>query len=152
MLNVAFLLGYVATRPRPVGESGDRGFVLITRRDPEGRGVDRHPVVLESRSCVDLPDLAPGATAYVEGRLARYGAGTRLVVIAQQAWLVEPAAAGRKSTPGMGTHASPGAHPRRGHPRRLHRGSPDEAVIWVRSTWVGRPEARPSVGGEHTST
>ena len=130
-----------------MGAGGDRGFVLITLRDPEGRRVDRHRVVVEGRSQVDLGDFAPGATAYVEGQLGSYGESRRPAVITRQAWVVEPAPPALEPTPRAGTHASPTAHQRRAHPRRLHRGSPDEAVIWVRGTWVGRPGVGRSAGG-----
>jgi hypothetical protein len=35
------------------------------------------------------------------------------------------------------SHASPHAHERAGHPRRIHVGHPDERIIWVRPTRVG---------------
>jgi hypothetical protein len=42
----------------------------------------------------------------------------------------------------VGSHASPQAHERAGHPRRIHIGRPDERIIWVRPARVGGHPSR----------
>jgi hypothetical protein len=141
-MNQVHLIAVIACRPMPVGERGDIGFVVLTFRDPEGRRVDRHRVVLEAGRHAEVENLAPGDTAYVEGRLSRYRDG-RSVVIARQAWVVERFVAPSRSSHGSGTHASPAPHARRGHHRRVHTGTPDEGIVWVRPTWVGERSPAP---------
>jgi hypothetical protein len=84
----ACLIGLVACIPRPVGQDGDLGFLVLTQRDPAGERVDRHRVVVSPLQVPDLAEVTPGATVYVEGHLARHGDRGRTSVIATRAWAI----------------------------------------------------------------
>jgi hypothetical protein len=75
--------------PLPVGAEGELGFLLLTQRDPLGERVGRHRVILAPLRTPDLAEFLPGATLYVEGRLARHGARGRVAVIAERAFSSE---------------------------------------------------------------
>jgi hypothetical protein len=135
-VNKACLIGLVACRPLPVGAEGELGFLLLTQRDPLGERVDRHRVILPARHTPDVAEFSPGATVYVEGRLARHGARGRVAVIAERAFSTLPAPPPPEEAPTTGTHASPREHQRAGHPRHVARGTPRERLIWVRPTTV----------------
>jgi len=114
-VNSACLIGLVACLPRPVGDGGDVGFLLLTQRDPSGQRVDRHRVILPARHTPDLAEFSPGATVYVEGHLARHGARGRVSVIAHRAWSIAPAPPppeeDRPSVHGFRDVATPGGLP-----------------------------------------
>jgi len=142
-VNSACLIGLVACLPRPVGDRGDVGFLLLTERDLSGQRVDRHRVILPARHAPDLAEFSPSATVYVEGHLARHGDRHRVSVIAHRAWSIAPAPPAPEEDRPMGTHASPREHQRAGHARRLAIGTARERLVWVRPTTVrpGHPTA-----------
>jgi hypothetical protein len=142
-MNSVALIGLVACRPRPVGEDGEIGFLLLTHRDPAGARVDRHRVILPARRRPDLVEFLPGATVYVEGHLARHGARARVSVIAHRAWAIAPAPPPPAEAPATGTHASPREHLRAGYARRVGIGTENERLVWVRPTTV-RPRSAPA--------
>jgi hypothetical protein len=139
-VNSACFIGLVACLPRPVGDGGEVGFLLITQRDPAGNRIDRHRVILPARHTPDLAEFSPGATVYVEGHLARHGDRHRVSVIAHRAWSIAPAPSPPEEERPTGTHASPREHQRAGHGRIVARGTPRERLIWVRPTTV-RPRS-----------
>ncbi|MGP8161372.1 MAG: hypothetical protein ACLQGJ_09175 [Candidatus Dormibacteria bacterium] len=139
-MNSACLIGLVACLPRPVGDRGDVGFLLLTERDLSGQRVDRHRVILPARHAPDLAEFMPGATVYVEGHLARHGERRRVSVIAHRAWSIAPAPPAPEEDRPVGTHASPREHQRAGYARRVAIATPRERIVWVRPTTV-RPHA-----------
>jgi hypothetical protein len=139
-VNRACLIGLVACLPRPVGEDGDLGFLLLTRRDPAGERVDRHRVILTPLQVPDLAEFTPGATVYVEGHLARHGKRGQVSVVAERAFATLPAPPPPEEVAVTGSHASPREHLRAGHARRVAIGTARERLIWVRPTTV-RPHA-----------
>ena len=138
-MNQVYLIGVVATRSYSSGECGAVGFVLITER-ARGGGVDRHRIVVEPTSPVDVTTFAVGETVYVRGRLGRFDDTRRVAVIAAEAWSIVPApSAPDPDVPASRTHASPVEHQRRGHLRHVGIGTPRERLVWVRpATVTGR--------------
>ena len=141
-MNAVILIGYLGSRPVPVGADGERGFVVVTLREADGRRVDRHLITVAGDTSVDLADVSPGATVYVEGRLGSCAGSDRVSVVARHAWMVDPPPppSTRAAAP-IATHASPREHFRTGHPRRIAVNTPEERVVWVRPTTV-RPARR----------
>lgn len=136
-MNRACLIGLVACRPRPVrGDPKEFGFLLLTQRDPAGERVDRHRVILAAARVPDLAEFVPGATAYVEGHVARHGERSRISVIVERAWSISPPPPPPADFPATSSHASPREHPRVGHARRVAIGTARERVVWVRPTTV----------------
>jgi hypothetical protein len=136
-VNQAHLIGLIATRSYSIGESGAVGFVLITERT-HSLGFDRHRVVAEPDTPVDMTTFAVGETVYVRGRLGRFDGTRRVAVIAAEAWsiLPPPAAPDPDGAPSR-THASPAEHQRRAHLRRVGIGTPRERLVQVRQAKVG---------------
>lgn len=135
-MNQVHLIGLVATRSYSIGESGAVGFVLITER-ARGLGIDRHRVVTEPSSLLDMNAFAVGESVYVQGRLGRFDDTRRVAVIVAEAWsILSPLAA---PVPGLSpsrTHASPVEHQRRGHLRRVGIGTLRERLVWVQPATV----------------
>ena len=146
-MNRACLIGLVACFPRPVGEDGDLGFLLLTQRDPTGERVDRHRVILTPLQVPDLAEFTPGATVYVEGHLARHGERGRVAVVAERAFATLLAPPPPEEAPVTGSHASPRDHLRAGHARRVAIGTASERLIWVRPATV-HPRASVSLARE----
>jgi hypothetical protein len=146
-VNRACLIGLVACFPRPVGEDGDLGFLLLTQRDPTGERVDRHRVILTPLQVPDLAEFTPGATVYVEGHLARHGERGRVAVVAERAFATLLAPPPPEEAPVTGSHASPRDHLRAGHARRVAIGTASERLIWVRPATV-HPRASVSLARE----
>ena len=139
-MNRACLIGLVACLPRPAGQDGELGFLLLTQCDPAGERVDRHRIIVSPRQVPAIEEFTPGATVYVEGHLARHGARGRVSLIATRAFSTLPAPPPPDEGPVTGTHASPREHLRAGHARRVAIGTGRERLIWVRPTTV-RPQA-----------
>ena len=91
-MNSACLIGLVACLPRPVGDGGDVGFLLLTAARPARPAGSTATGSSSLRvHSPDLADFSPGATVYVEGHLARHGDSHRVSVIAHRAWSIAPA-------------------------------------------------------------
>jgi hypothetical protein len=84
-----------------------------------------------------IPPL--GSEVLVEGSIVSQGSN-RVVIAANVTVLLEPPEPFAPEPSAGGTHASPTAHARRGHWRRLGRGTTRERMVWVRSTTVGEPD------------
>lgn len=137
-VNRVFLAGVVATPPREV--DGVWQFTLGVPVERDRREWLERCVVSAAGPCGEtVTDLHIGQAVYVDGRLA--GDADGVVVVASTIIVLgdAPAEPATQIAP-EGTHASPCAHQRAGHPRRLHLGTPRERVVWVRSTTV-RPRA-----------
>jgi hypothetical protein len=141
------LIGLVACLPRPVGQDGELGFLLLTQRDAAGERVDRHRVIVSPLQVPDLAEFTPGATIYVEGHLARHGERGRVSVIADRAFSTLPAPPPPAPEEATAHHASPREHLRAGHGRRVAIGTASERLIWVHPTTV-RPHAPSAARGQ----
>ena len=130
-VNRVWLMGWVA-RP-PVVEDGACRLVVATR---DGERTERTAVVANASVASRAADLATGDAVYLEGRLEQDGGGAR--VAAQDLWRVDAAAdGGTADRSSIGTHASPRPHERRGHWRRVAKGTQAERLVWVNECSVG---------------
>ena len=137
-LNRVFLMGVVQTPP--IELRGVWEFVLGVPAERAGRAwLERVRIVAPGRLGASVAKLRSAQAVYADGRLVRSPDGpvveaSAVLALGDPPPMVEPA---EEPT---GTHASPRAHDRAGHARRLHAGTPGERVIWVRPTRVGSPE------------
>jgi hypothetical protein len=152
-LNLVCLLGWVAEPPHatPATAPADATyrFRVATREAPPRERVDRHVIVVPAHLAESVAALRTGQPLYLEGRLV----GTtdtdvdgrrhrRVEVIAHTLWPVEgPPEPLVTTADHLGTHASPRAHERQGHWRRVALGRREERLVWVRATTVGTPRA-----------
>lgn len=136
-VNRAFLIGVVATPPVTRGRACE--FVLgVPEERPGGARMERIRIVAGGRLAEIASTLRTAQTVYADGRLV----GTRDGTFVDATTLValgDPPAEVVPAEEPAGTHASPQPHDRAGHPRRLHAGTPDERVVWVRPTRVAEP-------------
>ncbi len=109
---------------------------MFRRRDASADATVSALGILPARHAPDLAEFSPGATAYVEGHLARHGERQRTSIIAHRAWSIAPAQPAPEEERASGTHDSPGEHQRAGHARRVAIGTARERLIWVRPTVV----------------
>jgi hypothetical protein len=136
-VNRVFLIGVVQTPPAEL--RGVWEFVLGVPAERAGRAwLERVRIVASGRLGASVAELHSAQAVYADGRLVRTPEGpvveaSAVLALGDPPPMVEPA-----EDP-TGTHASPRAHDRVGHPRRLHVGTPAERVIWVRPTHVGAP-------------
>jgi hypothetical protein len=136
-LNRVFLIGVVATPPadrRDVCE-----FVLGVPEERAGKArLERVRIVATGPIADAIRELRTAQAVYADGRLVRSPDGAAVQASAVIALGDAPPEAAPAEEP-AGTHASPRAHDRGGHPRRLHAGTEGERVVWVRPTRVGDP-------------
>jgi hypothetical protein len=88
-------------------------------------------------------ELRPAQPVHAEGYVTRGSAGGVVVMANNLVNVGEAPPEHPTSGQPLRSHASPHAHERAGHPRRIHIGRPDERIIWVRSTRVGGRPAAP---------
>jgi hypothetical protein len=133
-INVVLIVGLVAVRPIWTHDSSSASLLVAT---VEGDGAcrERHRVVV-ARSLADLAvSLGVGQQVFVSGTVQRDHKG-RVMVVARELWPVGGAPGATQAEAAMGTHASPHAHQRVGHWRRVSIGGPRERLVWVRPTIV----------------
>ena len=146
-LNRVHLMGWVATPPRLSEQGFDRRCRLVIATSEvadERTQIERHVVVAVGTLADRAAELRTGDTLYVEGRLEHLETETQRPrqagVIARELWpLGERMPVDERTPPEPGrTHASPEPHDRQGHWRRIARGRPEERLVWVRATRVGK--------------
>ncbi len=134
-VNRVLLLGVVAERSR----ERDDGCELVVAI-PEGRAgrtwLERITLLIRGPLVPAAVDLCLAQPLYADGHLTS-GAEGAVVEVSHLFSLGDPPPLGRPPRTAAGSHASPCAHERTGHPRRIHAGWADERVIWVGPAHVG---------------
>ena len=130
-VNRVWLMGWVA-RP-PVIDGGRCTFVVATR---DGEHIERHTVTVSGGLLRRAAELATADVVYVEGCL-EHAAGAAVVAAGDLWRIAESEPVEPPPSVPVGAHASPRPHERRGHWRRVARGSRAERLVWVRATAVG---------------
>ena len=142
-VNRVLLIGIVASPPAKVGEASE--FVLGVPTERSGRiWLERVRVVAMGELALTTLELRSAQAVYADGRIA-YSRDGAVVQATSVFPLGDPPAQAPPTDEPTGTHASPRAHDRVGHPRRLHPGTPQERVIWVRPTRVGAAAEEPEL-------
>ena len=132
-LNRVWLLGRVAD-PCVVTDDGVMLTVATVDGAAIGEMVERHLV----RYVSDVPDpLTVGSLVMVAGCVTVDEHLQRAVVVASEVTALVQARELAAPAPSGGTHASPVAHQRAGHFRRVGVGTERERLVWVHSTAVG---------------
>ena len=135
-VNAVCLIGLVAVRPTWDQESS-LASVLVVTAGGDGAFRERHRVVVK-RSITEVElALGVGQQIFVTGTMQR-DQRNRVIVVARELWPVGEVPGGTESSASVGTHASPREHHRAGHWRRVSIGGPQERLVWVRTTTVGR--------------
>jgi hypothetical protein len=140
-VNRVLLIGLVAA-PARRGKGGCE-LVVAVPEDRAGRTwLERIALVVPGRLVGEAMQLRPAQPVHAEGYLARAGTGAVAVVVDRLFSLGEAPPEQPAPRQPVGSHTSPRAHERAGHPRRIHIGRPDERIIWVRPARVGGHPSR----------
>jgi hypothetical protein len=134
-VNRVLLLGLVAAPARQ--RKGGCELVIAVPEERAGRTwLERIVLIVPDRLVQEVMELRPAQPVHAEGSLARASTGAVVVVDRLFSLGAAPAEQPAPRQP-VRSHASPLAHERAGHPRRIHIGRPDERIIWVRPARVG---------------
>jgi hypothetical protein len=138
-VNRVLLIGLVAAPARQV--KGGCELVVAVPEERAGRTwLERIALIVPDRLGGEAMELRPAQPVHAEGYLARADTGAVAVVVDRLLSLGEAPPEQPAPRQPVGSHASPQAHERAGHPRRIHIGRPDERIIWVRPARVcGHP-------------
>ncbi len=140
-VNRVLLIGLVATQARQGG--GGCELVVAVPEERAGRTwLERIALIVPDRLVGEAMELRPAHPVHAEGYLARAGTGAVAVVVDRLFSLGEAPEEQPAPRQPVGSHTSPQAHERAGHPRRIHIGRPDERIIWVRPARVGGHPSR----------
>jgi hypothetical protein len=140
-VNRVLLIGLVAAQARQ--NTGGCEIVVAVPEERAGRTwLERIALVVPERLVAEAMELRPAQPVHAEGYLARAGTGAVAVVVDRLFSLGEAPPEEPVPRQPVGSHASPQAHDRAGHPRRIHVGQPDERIIWVRPARVGGHPSR----------
>jgi hypothetical protein len=135
-VNRVLLMGLVAASARQ-GKGGCELVVAVPEERAGRTWLERIALIVPDRLVGEAMELRPAQPVHAEGYLARAGTGAGAVVVDRLFSLGEAPPEHPAPRQPVGSHASPQAHERAGHPRRIHIGRPDERIIWVRPTRVG---------------
>jgi hypothetical protein len=140
-VNRVYLMGVVATPPGHRGDAWE--FVIGVPEERAGRSrFQRIRVVARGLVAEAVQQLRTAQPVYADGRLTHSPDGA-VVEATSVVALGDPPPDPIPPAEPTSTHASPRAHDRAGHPRRLYAGTSRERVVWVRPTRVG------AAGGSH---
>jgi hypothetical protein len=140
-VNRVLLLGLVAAPVRP--RKGGCELVVAVPEERAGRTwLERIALIVPDWLVGEAMELRLAQPVHAEGYLARAGTGAVAVVVDRLFSLGEAPPEQPAPRQPVGSHASPQAHERAGHPRRIHIGRPDERIIWVRPARVGGHPSR----------
>lgn len=146
-LNRVLLIGVIA------GHKSEA--LIVAMRDDAGDRTTRVAVAVPPELIGMASSLRIGRQVVVEGSARRgSGPGFPTAVLASDVWVVgderaEPAVTLHHAP--TSTHASPTAHARRGHWRRVGRGRPNEGLVWVRATQVRGRAATDRLSGARST-
>jgi hypothetical protein len=136
-VNRTFVIGIVAAHPTE--QDGVGRFIVGIPEERNGQTwIERVEVVARRDLLSVVRELRIAQPIYVDGRLEQSPQGlgriaaTRLFAIG-----VAPEPPNDAEAP-LASHASPRPHTRVAHPRRIHLGTPQERVVWVRAAQVAR--------------
>ena len=140
-VNRVLLIGLVAAEARQ-GADVCKIVVAVPEDHADRTRLERVTLIVPERHAPEAMDLRLAQPLFAEGYLTRGPADSVVVMVTRlfSAGDAPPAPAG--PTAATRNHASPRAHERAGHPRRIHVGRPEERIIWVRPSRVGRHPAR----------
>ena len=133
-------MGLVAAQARQ-GKGGCELVVAVPEERAGRTWLERIVLIVPDRLVQEATELRPAQPVHAEGYLTRASTGAVAVVVDRLVSLGEAPPEEPAPRQPVGSHASPRAHERAGHPRRIHIGRPDERIIWVRPASVG---GRPS--------
>src|ERR1017187_1837894 len=120
-VNRMLLIGLVAAQARQ-GRGGG-GLVVPVPEERGGRTwLERIALIVPDRLVGEAMELRPAQPVHAEGYLARAGTGAVAVVVDRLSSLGEAPPEQPAPRQPVGSHASPQAHERAGHPRRIHIG------------------------------
>ena len=140
-VNRVLLIGLVAAQARQ--GRGECELVVAVPEERAGRTwLERIALIVPERLVGEAMELRPAQPVHAEGYLARAGTGAVAVVVDRLFSLGEAPPEQPAPRQPVGSHASPQAHERAGHARRIHIGRPDERIIWVRPARVGGHPSR----------
>jgi hypothetical protein len=138
-VNSVLLIGFVAAQARH-SKDGYELVVAVPEERVARTWLERIILIIPGRLVRDATELRLAQPVLAEGYLTRGSAGGVVVVASRLMSVGEAPPEHPTSSQHLGSHASPRAHERAGHPRRIHVGRPDERIIWVRPARVsGRP-------------
>jgi hypothetical protein len=140
-VNRVLLMGLVAAQARQ-GKGGCELVVAVPEERAGRTWLERIALIVPDRLVGEAMELRPAQPVHAEGYLARAGTGAVAVVVDRLLSLGEAPPEQPAPRQPVGSHASPQAHERAGHPRRIHIGRPDERIIWVRPARVGGHPSR----------
>ena len=140
-VNRVLLIGLVAAQARQ-GKGGCELVVAVPEERAGRTWLERIALIVPDRLVGEAMELRPAQPVHAEGCLAGGSAGPAVVMANRLFSLGEPPTEHSASGQPVGSHASPQAHERAGHPRRIHIGRPDERIIWVRPARVGGHPSR----------
>ena len=154
-MNRAFVMGVVATPPTE--REGVSRFMVGIPEERRDRGMLQVEVLATRRLLNVARELRTAQVVYVDGRLEHPAPGRAAIAAATLFAIGVATDAPHPADVSAAGHASPRPHSRVGHPRRIHRGTADERVVWVRATTVGEPRlpcsrASVSVAASFSST
>jgi hypothetical protein len=138
-VNRVLLIGLVGAQARQ-GQDGCELVVAVPEERAGRTWLERITLILPDRLVRDATELRLAEPVHAEGYLTRGSAGGVVVIANRLMSVGEAPHEHPTSSQPLRSHASPRAHERAGHPRRIHVGRPDQRIIWVRPTRVaGRP-------------
>jgi hypothetical protein len=140
-VNRVLLIGLVAAQARQ-GKGGCELVVAVPEERAGRTWLERVALIVPDRLVGEAMELRPGQPVHAEGHLGRAGSGAVAVMVDRLFSLGEAPPEQSAPRQPVGSHASPQAHERVGHPRRIHIGRPDERIIWVRPARVGGHPSR----------
>ncbi len=140
-VNRVLLIGLVAAQARQ-GKGGCELAVAVPEERAGRAWLERITLIVPDRLVGEAMELRPAQPVHAEGYLARAGTGAVAVVVDRLFSLGEAPPEQPAPRQPVGSHASPQAHERAGHPRRIHIGRSDERIIWVRPARVGGHRSR----------
>ena len=140
-VNRVLLMGLVAAQARQ-GKGGCELVVAVPEERAGRTWLERIALIVPDQLVGEAMELRPAQPVHAEGYLARAGTGAVAVVVDRLSSLGEAPPEQPAPRQPVGSHASPQAHERAGHPRRIHIGRSDERIIWVRPARVGGHRSR----------
>ena len=140
-VNRVLLMGLVAA-PARQGKGGCELVVAVPEERAGRTWLERIALIVPDQLVGEAMELRPAQPVHAEGYLARAGTGAVAVVVDRLSSLGEAPPEQPAPRQPVGSHASPQAHERAGHPRRIHIGRSDERIIWVRPARVGGHRSR----------
>ena len=140
-VNRVLLMGLVTAQARQ-GKGGCELVVAVPEERAGRTWLERIALIVPDRLVGEAMELRPAQPVHAEGYLRQAGSGAAAVVVDRLFSLGEAPPEQPVPRQPAGSHASPRAHERAGHPRRIHMGRPDERIIWVRPARVGGHPSR----------